>query len=101
MFLNGQGAEAFARERNFELVSNEYFFTTERHGEWMKKRNPGEHTEGNPSPSEASFGTVGAVALDVHGNLASAASTPHQYLDGPRHRAYCPAHSTAFIKMAN
>jgi beta-aspartyl-peptidase (threonine type) len=75
VFLNGQGAEAFARERNFEPVSNEYFLTRERYGEWLKKRNPDEQAESNPSPSGASFGTVGAVALDVHGNLASATST--------------------------
>ncbi len=73
VFVNGEGAEALARERGLETVANDYFFTEERREEWAKKR----EKQGEPEPGAAAggFGTVGAVALDVHGNLAAATST--------------------------
>ncbi len=72
VFVNGEGAEALARERGLEIVANDYFFTEERRGEWAKKR----EKEGEPGEAAGGgFGTVGAVALDVHGNLAAATST--------------------------
>ena len=61
--LGGEGAEAFAREMGFELVSND-FFITERRLEQYQKRLQAETAD-----------TVGAVALDARGNLAAANST--------------------------
>lgn len=74
VFVNGEGAEALARERGLETVPNDYFATEERREEWTKKR----EKAGQPAPGAAGgggFGTVGAVALDLHGNLAAATST--------------------------
>jgi beta-aspartyl-peptidase (threonine type) len=61
--LGGEGAEAFAREMGFVLVSND-FFITERRLEQYQKRLQAETAD-----------TVGAVALDARGNLAAANST--------------------------
>lgn len=83
------GAEAFAREQGLEMVPESYFFTEHR---WNALRRALEE-EGRPVPprpagappqrstphpaddSDRKFGTVGAVALDRHGNLAAATST--------------------------
>jgi beta-aspartyl-peptidase (threonine type) len=73
VFVNGEGAEALARERGLETVANDYFFTEERREEWAKKRE--KESEPEPGAAAGGFGTVGAVALDVHGNLAAATST--------------------------
>jgi L-asparaginase / beta-aspartyl-peptidase len=84
-----EGAEAFGREHNVEFVPESYFFTENR---WNALRRALE-AEGRPIPQrpagvvggdatpgidedpDQKFGTVGAVALDRHGNLASATST--------------------------
>jgi beta-aspartyl-peptidase (threonine type) len=85
-----EGAEAFAREHGHEMVPETYFFTENR---WNALRRALEE-EGRPMParpagtpppqggiplhdddSDRKFGTVGAVALDRHGNLAAATST--------------------------
>ncbi len=75
VFVNGEGAEALARERGLEIVANDYFFTEERREEWTKKRQQADEPEPGAAAGGAGFGTVGAVALDVHGNLAAATST--------------------------
>jgi len=67
VMLSGKGAEAFAREQNLELVDPSYFHTDESWQEYLKVK---ERLE-----QEGRKGTVGAVALDSHGNLAAATST--------------------------
>lgn len=69
VMLTGQGAEEFAKARGIELVDTSYFFTQSRWDAHLK----GLEQE-KISPSEK-HGTVGAVALDRHGNLAAATST--------------------------
>ena len=68
VLLIGQGAEAFADEMGVERVSQDYFHT-ERRLEALERARAREasETEGGS--------TVGAVALDVHGDLAAATST--------------------------
>ncbi|HEX6134096.1 MAG TPA: isoaspartyl peptidase/L-asparaginase, partial [Longimicrobiales bacterium] len=85
-----EGAEAFGREHGIEMVAESYFFTEHR---WQALRRALE-AEGLPLPkrpagapppeaavpvhddaADRKFGTVGAVALDRHGNLAAATST--------------------------
>jgi L-asparaginase / beta-aspartyl-peptidase len=76
VLLVSAGAEEFALEEGFELVANDYFRTEERRSQLDFERNgravsdlfPGAHSSGTQ-------GTVGAVALDGHGNLAAATST--------------------------
>lgn len=65
LFLNGIGAEKFAREQNLYFENDEYFHTRERYAQLMSSRLSG--SEGK--------GTVGAVAIDSAGNLAAATST--------------------------
>lgn len=65
LFLAGQGAEMFAREHRLQFEPAAYF-DTEKESRKLKesKTQPVKHT-----------GTVGAVAIDSDGNLASATST--------------------------
>jgi L-asparaginase / beta-aspartyl-peptidase len=85
-----EGAEVFGNEHAVEMVEPSYFFTERR---WDSLRRALE-AEGRPVPprpaggtgealeataaiddADRKFGTVGAVALDRHGNLAAATST--------------------------
>jgi len=74
VFLTGRGAEQFSFEQGLEIVDPSYFFDQRRwdqfrrlHGERFQLRGQIEE--------EQMRGTVGAVALDTHGNLAAATST--------------------------
>jgi len=66
VFMVGQGAEKFADEMKVPRVDQKYFFTQKRWDDWQKKLK---------EEAEKDKDTVGAVALDVHGNLAAATST--------------------------
>lgn len=71
VFLIGDGAEEFAKSAGVELVSPEYFHTELR---WEQlQRILKENTERNKEVQK--FGTVGAVARDLSGNIAAATST--------------------------
>jgi L-asparaginase / beta-aspartyl-peptidase len=75
VFMAGAGAVEFARKVHTQFMPDDYFFVQARYDqlELAKKSNSIllDHT-GN---KEKKFGTVGAVALDVHGNLAAGTST--------------------------
>ncbi|MFA5418079.1 MAG: isoaspartyl peptidase/L-asparaginase [Bacteroidales bacterium] len=66
VMLTGDGAEKFAEEQGIELVDSSYFFTETRWNSYLKA---------HEKASKEKFGTCGAVALDVHGNLAAGTST--------------------------
>jgi len=74
VFMSGYGAEEFARKQNLAFAPDEYFFDMLRYKQWSEVRDSDvfmlDHTAGDEK-----FGTVGAVALDQHGNLAAATST--------------------------
>jgi len=92
VMLTGPGADAFAESVALARVDNHWFDTEFRWQQLLKERGDDPAT---PMPSgapenkatnastigkdppldEKKFGTVGAVALDVHGNLAAATST--------------------------
>lgn len=80
VLLFGQGAEQFAADRGLAQVDPVYFYTQRR---WLqlksareKEREFGLRDASNPGPGQDRiFSTVGAVALDRHGNLAAATST--------------------------
>jgi beta-aspartyl-peptidase (threonine type) len=84
VMLAGRGAEEFARLHGLEMVTQDYFFTQER---WdalqrIREKDPNatelDHGSGKTTLKklkEEKFGTVGAVALDVSGYMASATST--------------------------
>jgi len=71
VMLVGEGAEDFARSQNVELVSNEYFRTEVRQQQLHRLLGGAADKENDL----VAFGTVGAVALDAHGNVAAATST--------------------------
>jgi beta-aspartyl-peptidase (threonine type) len=79
VLLCGSGAETFAREQNIEMRPEEYFSTEERYQELKEKqeknRKKAEARADQEKSMGKSMGTVGAVAIDVHGNLAAATST--------------------------
>ncbi len=68
VFLSGIGAESFAKSKGLEIVNNEYFITQRRLNSLLnaKKRD---------TLNDNKFGTVGCVALDKLGNIASGTST--------------------------
>jgi beta-aspartyl-peptidase (threonine type) len=70
VMLSGEGAEEFALEQGLEPVPNTHFATERRRRE-LELLLQGQKLPGR----EALMGTVGAVALDTHGDLAAATST--------------------------
>ena len=78
VLLVGSGAEEFALEERFTLVPNHYFRTAER-VEQLAFEQSGKRVSDlvppSPQGTESAKGTVGAVALDIEGNLAAATST--------------------------
>jgi beta-aspartyl-peptidase (threonine type) len=71
VMLVGAGAEEFARSQGVEMVPNDYFRTPARQRQLdriLRGATPREN-------ELQAFGTVGAVALDLAGNLAAATST--------------------------
>lgn len=77
VLLSGFGALEFAKINGLEIESPEYFYDEHRYQQWLRAKSRDEvvldHAEGqNP---DGKYGTVGAVALDYKGNLASATST--------------------------
>lgn len=82
VMLMGQGADTFAAEQGLEIVDPSYFYTQYRWDQ-LQKTIAGEHVlrdhdadPGTPLPDkDEKRGTVGAVALDRHGNLAAGTST--------------------------
>lgn len=77
VFLQGNEAEVFAKTMNLPFQNNDYFYTEERYKQWQEVKDTDgyqlDHTV--LEKGEKKFGTVGAVALDIHGNLAAATST--------------------------
>jgi beta-aspartyl-peptidase (threonine type) len=89
VMLTGEGADSFARTHGIEQVNAAFFFTERRWKDLERTlKESGEpvplRPEGAPKPRNTAseehagtdcFGTVGAVALDVHGNAAAGTST--------------------------
>lgn len=64
----GDAADELAVTQGLHMVENTYFTTAKRRQFWLAKK------AAATSPKDE-HGTVGAVVLDVHGNLAAANST--------------------------
>src|SRR5437588_1613702 len=80
VMMDGEGAEAFAKENGIELVDQKYFFTQERWDALQKikaaeKKRAGSAGKAFIITDQDRHGTVGAVARDKNGNLAAATST--------------------------
>ncbi len=81
VLLAGDGADQFAKEQGLPWVENSWFDTDYRRQQWQKARaekttalSEDELTKPG-SADDFKFGTVGAVAIDIHGNLAAGTST--------------------------
>jgi len=76
VLLSGRGAEEFAKQQKLIFETEEYFFDEYRFQQLREAIHEGkivlDHTE---TTENKKFGTVGAVAKDVHGNLAAGTST--------------------------
>jgi len=76
VMLAGAGAEQFADTRpEIVRVPNEYFDTARRRKQLDDARAKQEKASALRDLPGAYFGTVGAVALDAHGHIATATST--------------------------
>lgn len=80
VMLIGAGAEAFAAAQSLDLVEPAYFHTPERWAQLERARacdriDLDHDGAARNADVDQKFGTVGAVALDTHGNLAAATST--------------------------
>ncbi|MES2072377.1 MAG: isoaspartyl peptidase/L-asparaginase [Pseudomonadota bacterium] len=91
VLLVGPGAELFAAGQGLQMETPDYFHTEARYAQWQNSQKLAvpqvllDHdaaalpaaslSEIAPLDPGSKFGTVGAVALDRHGNLAAATST--------------------------
>ena len=83
VMLAGEASDHFAEREGLEQVERSWFATDLRHAQWRKwkeqRLRPGATDEEDAlldhDGEEDGWGTVGAVALDTHGNVAAATST--------------------------
>jgi beta-aspartyl-peptidase (threonine type) len=72
VLLSSAGADAFAAEQNLPIETEDYFYNQFRYDQWQESVAEGKIQLDH---SEKKMGTVGAVALDLQGNIAAATST--------------------------
>lgn len=72
VMLTGKGAEEFAAKYGLETADDDYFFNDFRYRQWQEIKDTDKIQLDH---KDKKFGTVGAVALDMHGNLSAATST--------------------------
>ncbi len=81
VFLSGLGAMEFAEKMKLEFAPDEYFFVQERYDQLLQAKENDQvvldhgDLKGPGKAPTSKKGTVGAVALDMHGNIAAATST--------------------------
>ncbi len=86
VMLSGKGAQDFAKLHGIRMEPDEYFYSAFRHQQWKQMQDSDgtalDHsvtvssTNSNEGiPEGKKYGTVGAVAVDRHGNIAAATST--------------------------
>ena len=81
VFLSGKGANDFAIKQGIKLEPDEFFFSQFRYDQWKAMRDSDnyslDHTHQGLEElmKDKKFGTVGAVACDVNGDIAAATST--------------------------
>lgn len=79
VFLVGDGALQFAVNMNLAIEKDDYFFAEHRYKQLQHAKESNttilDHTVEVGNANDKKFGTVGAVALDVYGDIAAATST--------------------------
>jgi beta-aspartyl-peptidase (threonine type) len=71
VLMSYEGADDFACEAGLEQVPNRWFVTPERRRQLDELLAQGAHA----FDADIKYGTIGAVAVDVHGHVAAATST--------------------------
>jgi beta-aspartyl-peptidase (threonine type) len=83
VMMTGKGADQFAKEKGLEIMDTSYFYDEKR---WKQLQKAKEEEKQKLDHSDTTgyiesfrtdykFGTVGAVALDIYGNIAAGTST--------------------------
>ncbi|MEO7393465.1 MAG: isoaspartyl peptidase/L-asparaginase, partial [Chitinophagaceae bacterium] len=76
VMMNGQGAYDFAKLNGLKIEPDEYFFSQFRYDQWKQMQGSDiAALDHNVVVKDKKFGTVGAAALDIDGNIAAATST--------------------------
>lgn len=75
VFLAGKGAMDFAKSQGFGLEEKEYFYDQLRYDQWTEIKDTDSFQLDHSVRKDSKFGTVGAVACDMEGNIAAATST--------------------------
>lgn len=75
VFLAGSGAMDFAKKMEVPFMPDDYFFVQARYEQFLLAKESDSILLDHTSENQKKFGTVGAVALDVNGNLAAGTST--------------------------
>ena len=86
VMLSGKGAQDFAKLHGLKTEPDEFFYSDFRHQQWKQLQDSDEtaldhsvtvadNSSINGVAEGKKFGTVGAVAVDQHGNIAAATST--------------------------
>lgn len=75
VFLAGEGAMKFAKMNNYTTEPASYFFDDFRHEQWLEIKDTDSFQLDHAKKKDSKFGTVGAVACDINGNIAAATST--------------------------
>jgi len=78
VFLSGIDAENYAQSMGLKIEEDSYFYEEGRYKQWQDVKDSDsyqlDHSD-KQETGEKKFGTVGAVALDMNGNIAAATST--------------------------
>ena len=77
IYLGSIGAAEFAKQMNLPMEPDAYFITEHQFAQYEKTRKEENDNEQQPAVGQLNkkHGTVGAVALDLKGNLAAGTST--------------------------
>lgn len=75
VFLAGEGAMRFAEELNYTIEDPIYFYDEFRYQQWIQIKDTDTFQLDHSTKKDSKFGTVGAVACDLNGNIAAATST--------------------------
>jgi len=75
VFLAGEGAIQFAKQLDYTLEDEAYFYDEFRHQQWREIKDTDNFQLDHSVKKDSKFGTVGAVACDKDGNIAAATST--------------------------
>jgi beta-aspartyl-peptidase (threonine type) len=75
VFLAGDGAMRFARDNGYAIENPDYFYDEVRYQQWQGIKDSDGFQLDHSVKKDGKFGTVGAVACDMEGNVAAATST--------------------------